>query len=84
MDTNYPTTFRANPFHFLIPNETPDPNFIYHFEIFDHAHSILCSVSLIQLFQPGAGETITTIETIFGFAFGGLFAVSDFTCSAVF
>ena len=78
------TTFGANPVHFFIADKTSDPDFIYHFEIFDHAHFILYSVTLIQLFQPGARETITTIETIFGFAFGDLFAVSDFTCRRVF
>jgi len=61
-----------------------DPNFIYHFEIVDHAHPILRSISLIQLFQPGAGKTITTIGTILGFAFGVFFAVSDFTRSTTF
>ncbi len=84
MNANHFSTFGANPFQFFILNEISDPNFIYHFKISDHAHSILGSVSLIQLFQSGAGETITTIRTILGFAFGDLFAVSDFTCSTVF
>jgi len=84
MNTNNFTTFETNPFQFLIPNEMSDPNFIYHFEIIDHAHFILDSVSLIQLFQSGAGEIITTIGTILGFTFGDLFAVFDFTCSPAF
>ncbi len=84
MNTNYFTAFGTNPFQFFILNEVSDPNFIYHYKIIDHAHSILGSVSLIQLFQSGAGETITTIGTILGFAFGDLFAVSDFTCSTAF
>jgi len=61
-----------------------DPNFIYHFEIVDHAHSILCFVSLIQLLQFGAWEIITAIGTMLGFAFRDFFAVSDFTTSTIF
>ena len=83
MNTDNFTTFGTNPFLFFIPNEMSDPKFIYHFEIIDHAHSIFGSVSLIQLFQPGTGETITTIGTVLGFAFGDLFTVSDFTGGAV-
>lgn len=77
MNTNHFTTFGTNPFCFFIPNEMSNPKFIYHFEIFDHAHSILYSISLIQLFQPGAGKTTTTIGTILDFVFGNLFAISN-------
>ncbi|MCP4672542.1 MAG: hypothetical protein GY857_14705 [Desulfobacula sp.] len=84
MNTYHFSTFGTNPFQFFIMNEVSDPNFIYHFKISDHAHSILGSVSFIQLFQSGAGETFTTIGTILGFALGDLFAVSDFTCGTVF
>jgi hypothetical protein len=62
----------------------PDPKFIYHFEIVNHAHCIPCSVSLIQLFQPGTGKTITTFRTIFDFSFGDLFAIFDSTPIPVF
>jgi hypothetical protein len=79
VNANHLTTFGADPFLFFIPNEMSDPKFIYHPEIVDHAHSILCSVSLVQIFQPGAGKTITTIGTILDFAFGDFFAVFDFT-----
>ncbi len=84
MNTNHFTTFGTNPFHFFIPDEMSDTKFIYHFEIIDHAHSILGSVSLIQLFQSGAGEIITTIGTILGFAFRDFVAVSDYTRSTAF
>ena len=84
MNTNHFSTFGTIPFDFFIPNEMSDPNFIYHFEIVDHTHFILCSVSLIQLFQPGAGEATTTTGAILGFAFGDLFTVSYFACSTVF
>ena len=84
MNTNHFATFWTSPFQCFILNEISDPNFIYHFEIINHTQSILGSVSLIQLLQPGAGETITAIWTIPGFAFSDLFAVSDFACSTVF
>jgi hypothetical protein len=84
MNTNKFPTFGTNPFLFFIPNEMSDPSFTYHFEIIDHAHSIPGSVSIIQLFHPGAGKTITTIRTILVSAFGDLFTVSDFTSSTAF
>ena len=84
MNTNHFTAFGTNPFTFFIPNKRSDPNFIYHFEIINHAHAILDSISPIQLFQPGARENITTIGTILGFAFSAFFAVSDLTRRAVF
>ena len=84
MNANHFTAFRTDPFLFFIPNEMPDPEFADHFEIVDHAHSVLISVSLVQLFQPGAGKTIATIRTIRDISFGELFAVSDFTGRSVF
>ncbi|MFH2065783.1 MAG: hypothetical protein ABIK15_11355 [Pseudomonadota bacterium] len=84
MNTNYFPTFGTNPFLIFITNEMFDSGFLYQFEVIDHAHSILGSVSLIQLFQPGAGKPITTIRTILGFAVGDLFTVSDSTCGSAF
>jgi len=84
MNTNYFPTFGTNPFLVFITNEMSDPGFIYQFEVIDHAHSILGSVSLIQLFQPGAGETITTIRTVLGFAVGDLFTISDSTYGSAY
>lgn len=51
MNAKHVTALGTTPFHFFILNEMSDPEFIYHFEIVDHAHAIL-SVSLVQLFQP--------------------------------
>ena len=84
MNTNHITTFRAKPFLFFIPGEMSNPKFINHFEIVDHAHSILLSVALIQLFQPGTWKTTTTIGTILAFAICDLFAISNSTSIAVF
>lgn len=83
-NTNHCTTFGTDPFNFFIPNELSDPDFIYHFEIVNHAHSVLGPVSPIQLLQPGARETVTATRAILDFTFDDLFAVSDFTRSAVF
>ena len=47
MYTNDLTTLGTNPFPFFIPNEMSDPKFIDHFEIINHAHSVLGSVSFI-------------------------------------
>jgi len=84
MNTNNFTAFRTNPFLFFIPNEMSNTKFIYHFEIFDHAHSILGSVTLIQLFQPGTGKTITTIGAILDFVFGNNFALFNPASVTVF
>jgi hypothetical protein len=79
VNANHLTTFGADPFLFFIPNEMSDPKFIYHPEIVDHAHSILCSVSLVQIFQPDAGKSVTAVRTILELAPGDFFAVFDFT-----
>lgn len=84
MHANHFTTFRTKPFRFFVPDEMSDAKFIYHFEIVDHAHSILCSVALVQIFQSEAGKTITTIATIFDVAFGDMLAISNFASSSIF
>jgi len=84
MNTNHITAFGANPSQLFIPNKIPDPNFINIFQIVNHTHPILCSVSLVQLFQFSTGKITTIIRAEFCFAFGDLFAVSDFTCTTVF
>ena len=70
MNTDHFTAFGTNPFLFFIPNEMSDPKFLYHFEIFDHAHPVLRSVSFIQLFHPGTGKSTTTVGTILDLAIG--------------
>ena len=84
MNTNHFITFGTNPSQFFILNEISDPSGMYHFEISNHAHSILGSVSLIQLFHPGTWEIITATGAVLGISFSDLFAVSDFTGSTVF
>jgi hypothetical protein len=84
MNANHFTAFGTDPFLFFIPNEMPDPEFIDHFEIIDHAHSVLIPVSLVQMFQPIARKTIATSRTIHDISFSELFAVFDFTGRTVF
>ena len=83
MNADHFTTLGADPFLFFIANEMSDPKFIDHFEIVDHAHSIVCSVSLVQMLQPIAGKTITTTEAIRSLSLRDLFAVLDLAGSTV-
>lgn len=84
MDTNHFTTSGTTPFKLFIHNEISDSGFMDHFQIINDTHSIFGSVPLIHLFQPGTGKAITAIGAMFGFAFGELFAVFDFTCNPAF
>jgi hypothetical protein len=52
-------------------------------EIIDHAHSILGSVPLIQIVQPGAREAVTT-EAVLDFSLRHLLTVLDSACNANF
>jgi hypothetical protein len=83
VDTEDFAAFGAGPFFFFIPDEKPDPEFVYFLEILEHAHTVFRSVPLIQVFQPGAGETAAALGTVFGFASGDKIAVRDFTGQTV-
>ncbi len=52
-------------------------------KVVDHAHAILCPVALIQVFQPGAGEAITT-EAVWGLGVGYSLAILDLAGHAGF
>ncbi len=84
MHTDHFTTYGTGPFLFFIQNEMPDTRFLYHLEIVDHTHSIFCSVSLVQLYQPGTGIAVTTIRAILDLAAGNLIAISYFTFATIF
>jgi hypothetical protein len=56
--------------------EMPYAEFSNVLQIFNHAHAILGSVSLIQVVQPGAREVITT-ETVLDFGVNDLLTVLD-------
>jgi hypothetical protein len=84
MNTYHITTFRTGPFQFLVMNKFSNPKTVYHIKIFNHAHPIPGSVTLIQILQPGAGVSVTRFRTIPGIASGKLFTVSDDTFGAIF
>ncbi len=68
--------FRALPSFFFVFNETPYTEFFNVLEILDHAHAILGSVPVIQVFQPCTREAVAT-EAVLGFSFHYLFTVLD-------
>jgi hypothetical protein len=59
MHTEYFTTFWASPPFFFISNEMPYAEFSNFLKIFDHAHAIFGSITLIQMLQPIAGKAVT-------------------------
>ena len=60
VNTEYLTAFRAAPPFFFVSNEMPYAEFFNILEIINHAHAILGSIALIQIFQPGARKAVTT------------------------
>ena len=55
----------------------------YAFKIADHAHAVLGSISLIQMVQPAAGETVTR-KAVLDFRVHYLLTVFDSTNDAGF
>ena len=60
VNTQHPAAFWASPPFFFVPDELPYAEISNVLKIADHAHAVLGSISLIQMVQPVAGETITT------------------------
>jgi len=58
------TALWASPFFFLASDELPDAEFSDVLKIFDHAHAVLGSIPLIQIFKPGIREAVTTIAVL--------------------
>lgn len=76
MNTEYLAASRAFPPFFFVFDEMPFAKFTDVIEIFDHAHAILGSIPVIQIFQPGTREAVAT-EAILGFGVYYLLAVFD-------
>ncbi len=76
VNTEYLTAFRAFPPFFFISEEMHYAEFSNVLKVFDHAHAILGSIPVIQIFQPGAREAVAT-EAILGFGVYHLLAVLD-------
>ena len=79
MNGYYFSTFRTDPSLFFLPDKMSDTELIDHIKIVDHTHFVICSVSFVQIFKSCARKVITSIGTVFKFAFGDLFAVFDDT-----
>jgi hypothetical protein len=56
VNTNRAAASGANPLGLLFFHEAPHSLGPYHPQIVDHAHAVLCSISLIQVTQPLTGE----------------------------
>ena len=66
VNTKNLTAFGASPLFFFVSNEMHYAEFLDVLKIFDHAHAVLGSISVIQTLQPGTREAITA-EAILGF-----------------
>jgi hypothetical protein len=60
VNTNYLAAPGAGPFSLFVSNEVPYAELAYVLEIVNHTHTILGSIALIQVFQPGARKAVTT------------------------
>ncbi len=83
MNTNDLTALGTGPPFIFISNKLSYAGLPYVVEIFNHTHTILSSIALIQMVQPVAGKAVTT-ETVLEFIFRYLFTVLDSTHSAGF
>ena len=55
MNRKQPAARGAGPSFFLAPDELPYAGLAYILQVFNHAHGVLRSVTLVQVLQPGAG-----------------------------
>ena len=60
MNTNYLTAFGTGPPFLFVHDEMLYAELLYVHEIVNHAHTILGSIALIQVVQPGARKAVTT------------------------
>jgi len=83
MNAKHHTAPGTGPPYIFIFNEFPDSGFLYVHEILNHAHSVLGSITLIEVVQPVAGEMVTA-EAIPGPALRQHLAVLDTAVDAGF
>jgi hypothetical protein len=76
MNTNYLAALGAGPPLLFVSNEQSYSDFLYVQEILNHTHTILGSITLIQVIQPDARESFT-IEAVPGFSPPYLLTVLD-------
>jgi hypothetical protein len=73
----------TGPLFFFILNELSYADLLYAYEIVNHTHTILGSITLIQVIEPDTGKAVTT-EAVHGFALHCLLTVLDSACRAGF
>jgi hypothetical protein len=59
MNTDHFSALGAGPPFLLVSDELSYADHLYIHEIVNHAHAILGSVAMIQMFQPVAGKPVT-------------------------
>jgi hypothetical protein len=83
MNTEHFTAFQASPLFFFISNEMPYAEFSNFLKIFNHAHAVLSSITLIQMLQSVARKAVTS-KAVPNLGVYHLLAVIDSTCYAGF
>ena len=83
MNTYQMTALGTGPPFLFVFNETPYAELLYVYEIINHTHSILGSITLIQVIQPVAREHVTA-EAVPDFTLPYLLTVLDSACDAGF
>ena len=76
MNTDHLAALGTGPLFLFVSHEMPYAEASDILQIFNHAHSILGSIPLIQMVQPGAGKAVAT-ETILDFTAHYLLTVLD-------
>jgi hypothetical protein len=77
------TALKTGPFFLFVSNEMSYAELLYVHEIIDHAHTILGSITLIQVIQPVARKQVTA-EAVFDLTLLYLLTVFDPACDAGF
>jgi hypothetical protein len=76
MNTDKLTALGTGPLFLFASNETSYAELLYVHEIVDHTHSILGSITLIQVLQPVARKPVTA-NAVPGFTLPHLLTVLD-------
>jgi hypothetical protein len=83
MNAEHLAAFRADPPFFFGSYEMPYAEFPNVLKVADHAHAVLGSITLIQMLQPLAGESVTS-KAVLDLGVCHLLAVLDFAFYARF
>ena len=84
MNANQFAALRTSPFLLLTAGELPYPEFFYHLEVVDHAHSVFGPIPFVELPQPRAGEVGAPTGTVSLSLLRKMFAVFDSAGVTVF